>query len=47
MYLKKIIQFFVKYMHSIPMDMPINEEALLKKDYKKKANKKSLNKKVK
>jgi len=47
MYLKKIIQLFVEYMHSIPMDLPINNEALIKKDNKKKANKKSIIKKVK
>jgi hypothetical protein len=45
MYFKKIIQFFVEYMHSIPMDAPLNNE-LLKKG-KKNTNKKSLNKKVK
>jgi len=45
MYLKKIIRFFVEYMHSIPVDVPLNNE-LIKKD-KKNTNKKSLNKKVK
>ena len=46
--LKKIIKSFIEYMHSIPVDAPLNDEALLKKNNKKKHPiKKSPTKKLK
>ena len=43
---KKIKRFFIEYLHSIPVDVPLNDEELLKKyNKKKKLNKELLNKK--